>query len=245
MTTISTNTAHSEFGRSASALRVLVAEDNKVNQTFISHVLTQLGISYRFAEDGLHTVQTVDEEKFDVVFMDLHMPNMDGLEACKTILAKPQHSALSIVGLTSESVEQARDACMSAGMKDFISKPFKRSDIETALIRLGFKIAPIPMHNFDHDKELLKITIDLIAAEIPLLLNDIEKQLQQEEWPEVKRGLHTLKGHCKLVGELDFADFLQQMENEVGQGIRPATKSITHMKTNLKNLQHRLCLLSQ
>lgn len=245
MLTAPPNPSQSKFGQSSSALRVLVAEDNKVNQTFIAHVLTQLGISYRFADDGLQTVQAVDEEKFDLVFMDLLMPRMSGLEACKAILAKPEHQTLPIVGLTAEAVSQAHDACMSVGMKDFISKPFKRSDIETVLIRLGFRIAPIPMQNFDHDKELLKITIDLIAAEIPLLLEGIEKELLQARWPELKRGLHTLKGHCKLVGELDFADFLQHLEDQVSQGVQPSTELITHMKVNLKNLQHRLRLLSR
>ncbi|MFN7506284.1 MAG: response regulator, partial [Limnobacter sp.] len=184
------------FGRASTGLRVLVAEDNMVNQTFISHVLTQLGVSYRFADDGLAAVQAVDQEKFDLVFMDMHMPNMGGLEACRVILSKPQHKNLPIVGLTADAIADTREACMSAGMREYISKPFKRSDIEAVLARLKFNVSPIPMQNFDHDKELLKTTINLIAAEIPQLADDIEKQLMAEKLPEAKRALHTLKGHC-------------------------------------------------
>lgn len=235
----------SELGAASNALRVLVAEDNMVNQTFISHVLTQLGISYRFADDGLAAVKAVEEEKFDLVFMDMHMPNMGGLEACRTILGKPQHKDLPIVGLTADAIADTREACMTAGMREYISKPFKRSDIEAVLTRMNFKVSPIPMQNFDHDKELLKTTLDMIAAEIPVLLSNIEANIQQANWPEAKRALHTMKGHCKLIGEMDFASFLQHLENLVVQGLEPSPRDMDHLKINLKTLQHRLCLLGQ
>lgn len=239
------NPAMPEFGQAATGLRVLVAEDNMVNQTFISHVLTQLGISYRFADDGLAALQAVDQENFDLVFMDMHMPNMGGLEACRAILAKPQHKDLPIVGLTADAIADTREACMSAGMREYISKPFKRSDIEAVLARLKFKVSPIPMQNFDHDKELLKTTINMIAAEIPRLSDEAEKQLSAKNLPEAKRALHTLKGHCKLVGEFAFADFIQQLENQLMQNQLPAANSIEHLKSNLRVLQQRLRLLGQ
>lgn len=239
------NPAMPEFGQAATGLRVLVAEDNMVNQTFISHVLTQLGISYRFADDGLAALQAVDQENFDLVFMDMHMPNMGGLEACRAILAKPQHKNLPIVGLTADAIADTREACMSAGMREYISKPFKRSDIEAVLARLKFKVSPIPMQNFDHDKELLKTTINMIAAEIPQLSDEAEKQLSAKNLPEAKRALHTLKGHCKLVGEFAFADFIQQLENQLMQNQLPAANSIERLKSNLRVLQQRLRLLGQ
>lgn len=235
----------SEFGQTTTGLRVLVAEDNLVNQTFISHVLTQLGISYRFADDGLAAVQAVGEEQFDLVFMDMHMPNMGGLEACREILAKPQHKNLPIVGLTADAIADTREACMAAGMREYISKPFKRSDIEAVLERLNFKVSPIPMQNFDHDKELLRTTLDLIAAEIPQLTEEIEKQLSAKNWPEAKRALHTLKGHCKLIGEFAFAEFIQQLENQLMDKALPTTESLEHLQSNLHILQKRLRLLCQ
>lgn len=245
MNTTSEPSSPSELGTASNALRVLVAEDNMVNQTFIAHVLTQLGVSYRFADDGLAAVKAVDEEKFDLVFMDMHMPNMGGLEACRKILDKLEHKDLPIVGLTADAIADTREACMTAGMREYISKPFKRSDIEAALTRLKFKVSPIPMQNFDHDKELLKSTLDMIAAEIPTLLTKIEKHIQQAQWPETKHALHALKGHCKLVGEIEFASFLQHLENIVLQGSEPSPKAMAHLKTNLQTLQHRLRMLGQ
>ena len=245
MNTTPKASVQSELGATSDALRVLVAEDNTVNQTFISHVLTQLGISYRFANDGLAAVQAVEEEKFDLVFMDMHMPNMGGLEACRVILSKPQHKNLPIIGLSADSVADSQDACMSAGMREYLSKPFKRGDIEAVLARMKFKVSPIPMQNFDHDKELLKTTLDMIAAEIPVLLTNIETSIQQAQWSEAKRALHTAKGHCNLVGEHDFAGFLQHMENLIVQGLEPGLQHMEHLRTNLKTLQYRLCLLGQ
>ena len=233
------------FGTASKGIRVLVAEDNMVNQTFIAHVLTQLGISFKLVADGIQAVQAVDEEKFDLVLMDFQMPNMGGLEACRRIIAQPGHADLPIVGLTAETIGDIQSMCMAAGMREYISKPFKRSDIEAVLARLKFNVSPIPMQNFDHDKELLKTTIDMIAAEIPQLADETEKQLLAMNLSEAKRALHTLKGHCKLVGELAFADFIQQLENQLAQNQLPAADSIEHLKTNLRVLQQRLRLLSQ
>lgn len=235
----------SELGQASRILRILVAEDNMVNQAFISHVLMQLGISYRFADDGLAAVKAVDEETFDLVFMDMHMPNMGGLEACRTILAQAKHRDLPIVGLTADAIADTREACMVAGMKEYISKPFKRSDIENVLTRLNFRIAPIPMQNFDHDRELLKTTIDMIAAEVPKLLEEIELRLQQAQWLDAKRATHTLKGHCKLIGELDFASFLQRLEHRFASQQRPLEHELGHLRSNIKTLQHRLKMLNQ
>ena len=234
-----------ELGQASRILRILVAEDNMVNQAFISHVLMQLGISYRFADDGLAAVKAVDEETFDLVFMDMHMPNMGGLEACRTILAQAKHRDLPIVGLTADAIADTREACMVAGMKEYISKPFKRSDIENVLTRLNFRIAPIPMQNFDHDRELLKTTIDMIAAEVPKLLEEIELRLQQAQWLDAKRATHTLKGHCKLIGELDFAGFLQGLEYQFASQQRPLEPELGHLRSNIKTLQHRLKMLNQ
>lgn len=233
------------LGQACGTLRVLVAEDNMVNQAFISHVLTQLGISYRFADDGLAAVKAVDEETFDLVFMDMHMPNMGGLEACRTILAQTKHRSLPIVGLTADAIADTRDACMAAGMKEYISKPFKRSDIENVLARLNFRIAPIPMQNFDHDRELLKTTIEMIAAEVPKLLEETESHLLQAQWLDAKRTLHTLKGHCKLIGEMDFAGFLQGLEHQLASQQCPPEPELSHLRSNIKALQYRLKMLSQ
>ena len=245
MNTEHSNPTGTQLGAASKSIRVLVAEDNTVNQTFISHVLTQLGISFKLVADGVQAVQAVNEEKFDLVLMDFQMPNMGGLEACRRIIAQPGHADLPIVGLTAETIGDIQSMCLAAGMREYISKPFKRSDIEAVLARLKFNVSPIPMQNFDHDKELLKTTIDMIAAEIPQLADETEKQLLAMNLSEAKRALHTLKGHCKLVGELAFADFIQQLENQLAQNQLPAADSIEHLKTNLRVLQQRLRLLSQ
>lgn len=245
MTTEQQRTIKSHFPAATKGIRALVAEDNVVNQTFIAHVLTQLGISFRIVNDGMEAVRAAEVEAYDLVFMDLQMPNMGGLEACALILRLEKNHKLPIVGLTAETMHDVKIKCLDAGMKEYISKPFKRSDIETVLIKLGFSISPIPMQNFDHDKALLKITIDMIAAEIPLILSEIETHLQRESLPDAKRGMHTLKGHCKLVGEIGFSEFLQSLENQLERGISPNTESVEHLKSNLKTLQHRLRLLVQ
>ncbi|HEX4844169.1 MAG TPA: ATP-binding protein [Limnobacter sp.] len=232
-----------KLGTVSTPIRVLVAEDNMVNQTFMTHVLTQLGVSFRFAEDGLLAIEALREEPFDVVFMDMHMPNMGGLEACKKILANPEHANLPIIGLTADAIADTREACMLAGMRDYVAKPFKRSDIELVFKNLGFHIRPIPMQNFDHDRDLLKHSASLIAAELPELWEAFLTQTRHALWMDAKRTIHTLKGHCKLIGEMDFAEFLQRLESTLLSGAPPSPVDLAHLQTNLFTLQKRLLAL--
>ncbi|HEX4880151.1 MAG TPA: ATP-binding protein, partial [Limnobacter sp.] len=234
-----------KMGSASTPLRVLVAEDNMVNQTFMAHVLTQLGVSFRFAEDGLQAIAALDEEPFDLVFMDMHMPNMGGLEACRVILANGRHRLLPIVGLTADAISDTREACLSAGMRDYVAKPFKRSDIEQVLHTLGFHVRPIPMQNFDHDRDLLKNSALLIAAELPTLWQTFDSHVSKAHWQDAKRVVHTLKGHCKLIGELDFADFLQALETSLTGNAAPSESEVIHLKTNVFTLQKRLLALGQ
>ncbi|WP_370260908.1 ATP-binding protein [Limnobacter sp.] len=233
------------LGTASTPVHVLVAEDNMVNQTFMAHVLTQLGVTYRFAEDGLVAIAALNKEHFDLVFMDMHMPNMGGLEACKAILSDPKHQGIPIVGLTADAIADTREACLSAGMRDYVSKPFKRSDIEHVLTKLGFVCNPIPMQNFDHDRELLRSSALLIAAELPALWHEFEQHLQAAELQATKRVVHTVKGHCKLLGEFGFAEFLQRIESALNDRELPGPEHVEHLKHNLFMLQRRLLAIGQ
>lgn len=111
---------------------VLVAEDNPVNQMVMSEMLARLGVKADFAAGGVEAIAMANRRYYDLIFMDVHMPDMDGYSATKTILqmavAKPVSPA--IVALTASSTQQDRDAARDAGMVDFISKPVTIDDIE-------------------------------------------------------------------------------------------------------------------
>jgi len=114
--------------------RVLVAEDNMVNQLLIMELLKRMGHVPTLAKDGVEAVARIREDRFDLVLMDMQMPNMDGLDATRTIRALG--CATPICALTANAFESDRVACFDAGMDDFLTKPLKRDTIRQTILRL-------------------------------------------------------------------------------------------------------------
>lgn len=119
-------------------MRVLVAEDNAVNQTLALAVLARFGIQARLARDGEEAVEAVRANTFDVVLMDIQMPRLDGLDAARAIRALGSgHHQPWIIAVTANALEQDRDQCYAAGMNDFLSKPFRQEGLRDALLHAG------------------------------------------------------------------------------------------------------------
>ncbi len=118
-------------------LRILLAEDNVVNQRVALRLLERLGYRADIASDGLEVLEAVKHVAYDVVLMDLQMPNMGGIEAARHIAAdrkaiKPPH----IIALTANVLEEDRQRCMDAGMHDFLGKPIQLQRLAAALERM-------------------------------------------------------------------------------------------------------------
>ncbi len=120
----------------ARPLRILVAEDNPVNQRIAVRMLEALGHTCDVAADGLAALSRVLDGGYDVVFMDVQMPAMNGLEAARRIRAEPATARVPIVGLTANAFESDREACLAAGMNDFLPKPLHLNDLSKCLRRI-------------------------------------------------------------------------------------------------------------
>ncbi|GGY07788.1 response regulator [Paludibacterium paludis] len=131
--------ALSDFAAPLPKLRVLVAEDNVVNQMLATHLLTRLGMGKDIdvVENGAEAVEAVRSKNYDVVLMDVNMPVMDGLEATRRIrsLQAPARQP-HIIAVTANAFDSDRQACLDAGMNDFVSKPFRRDDLLLCLARV-------------------------------------------------------------------------------------------------------------
>jgi two-component system sensor histidine kinase/response regulator len=117
--------------------RVLLAEDNDVNSFLATRQFKQLGFDVSVVTNGLEAVLAVQREHFDIVFMDCHMPELDGWTAAKQIrgLASDLRARVPIVALTADAQAADQQACLDAGMDDYISKPATLTDLEAALAR--------------------------------------------------------------------------------------------------------------
>jgi two-component system sensor histidine kinase/response regulator len=114
---------------------ILVVEDNSINRMVITHILTFLGWAFEVAQDGQEAIDAVTSRHFDAVLMDCQMPIMDGFEATRIIRGFPAGAQLPIIALTANSTPADRQACLSAGMDDFLSKPYTPVQLQEKLQR--------------------------------------------------------------------------------------------------------------
>jgi signal transduction histidine kinase/CheY-like chemotaxis protein len=108
-------------------IKALVAEDNVTNQTLLKFTLKQWNLDYDLAENGKHALALIKQNKYDIVLMDIQMPEMDGYEAARQI-RKEVDSKIPIIAMTAHVLPSEREKCINSGMNDYISKPLKESE---------------------------------------------------------------------------------------------------------------------
>jgi len=114
---------------------ILLVEDNPINQTVTQAMLRSLGFEVTLASDGVQAVSQASSREFAAVLMDCRLPVMDGYEATRRIRQLPGLAGLPIIALTANALHSDRDACLQAGMSDYLAKPFKRTDLQQVLQR--------------------------------------------------------------------------------------------------------------
>ncbi len=114
-------------------LRILLAEDNAVNQKLALRLLEQMGYRADVASNGIEAIESVARQTYDVILMDVQMPEMDGLEATRQIVAQSPASHPRIIGLTANAMQGDREICIAAGMEDYLAKPIRVNDLVEAL----------------------------------------------------------------------------------------------------------------
>jgi len=129
-------------------LRIMVCDDNAINQKVAQRVLQQMGYKVAVTGNGKEAVDALERERFDLVFMDLQMPEMNGLEATRVIRERQQassqfpnyHPPVIIVAMTASAMVGDRDKCIACGMDDYVAKPVRPEDVRAAIERWGTKV---------------------------------------------------------------------------------------------------------
>ncbi|QWA27043.1 response regulator [Pseudomonas sp. RC3H12] len=130
-----TGAAPAQSPAAAGGGRILLVEDNPVNQSVIEAMLRSLGFEVSLAMDGAQAIDLVDQQRFAAVLMDCRLPQVDGYEATRRIRLLPHGEGLPIIALTASALQGDRERCLAAGMNDYLSKPFKRTDLQRILRR--------------------------------------------------------------------------------------------------------------
>jgi CheY-like chemotaxis protein len=125
----------SEFAKKH-PLRILLAEDNAVNQKLALRLLEQMGYRADVASNGLEAIESVERQTYDAVLMDVQMPEMDGLDATRAIRKLKTLTQPRIVAMTANAMQGDREMCLAAGMDDYISKPIRVIELIDALNKI-------------------------------------------------------------------------------------------------------------
>lgn len=190
----------------APSLHILLAEDSDVNQRLGVRTLEKNGHTVAVASDGRQALSLLDHEPFDLILMDVEMPEMDGLEATAAIRNREKSSGahLPIIAMTAHTDTEDLERCLAAGMDDYISKPLQMEMLAPMLARLPRTASPssLPaiwnreaaLATVEGDGELLGEIIGLFLEEAPRLLESIHDALVHHDEPTLERAAHSLKG---------------------------------------------------
>lgn len=198
--------------RNSRPLRILLAEDNLINQTFAVRLLQKNGHSVVVASNGLECIKAVEDQSFDLVLMDVQMPEMGGFEATARIREAEQANGrhLPIIAMTAHAMKGDRERCLSAGMDDYITKPIRpeelRKTIESvvAVTTASHDIAVCHpemvvnrvdlLDRVDGDLAFLKELIEVFAADCPRSLEAIRESISRKDAEGLHRAAHSFKG---------------------------------------------------
>ena len=124
---------------SSFSLRILVAEDNDFNAQLLEQLLMRRGHRVRLANNGREALALVEEEAFDLLLLDVHMPELDGFQVVQAIRERERTAGghLHVIALTARSRKEDRERCLAAGMDDFLAKPIQADDLWAAIDRVG------------------------------------------------------------------------------------------------------------
>lgn len=206
-----------------STLRVLVAEDNGVNQKVIQHMLKKLGIEPEIVGNGQEALLAMKRSSHDLILMDCQMPEMDGFEATAEIRRQEQNNGLhrTIVAMTANAMPGDRERCLDAGMDDYLVKPVNLDKLANLLREI--KPLPAAFHTaidgsrlqatLGRDAAFQREMISLYLDSTRPLLQKISRALSAHDPLACKRSAHEIKGASTYIAAMAMAESARQLEN--------------------------------
>jgi signal transduction histidine kinase/DNA-binding response OmpR family regulator len=243
--------------RSRTSLRVLLAEDNFVNQKLAVRLLEKEGHSVVVASNGREALAALQESDFDAVLMDVQMPEMSGLEATAAIREKEKKTGKHqlIIALTAHAMKGDRERCLEAGMDEYLVKPVQSDELFAALSgtvasRKTTVMRRAPMEIFDssgalnragHDPELLAELIEIFLEDCPRRVAEIQEAISLADAQGLERSAHKLKGAAAVFEARSVVELAEQLESLGHQAdILSATELLSTLNCQIDELTRAL-----
>lgn len=241
------NTLVDRFKHELSGAKILLAEDNPINQEVAADILLEVGINITVVDNGLKAIEAVENENWDAILMDMQMPEMDGYNATKIIRKNPKFKELPIIAMTAHAMSGDREKCLKAGMNDYVTKPFSPNNLFSVLSRwINQKSADTnpsePVEKIDHaaqpqhvfpkiegfdteaalsrmngNAELYAKLLVRFYSSIGNSYNEIKAYLSNGEYKVAERLAHTVKGSAGSLGAIDLYNSSAKLETAMHQ----------------------------
>jgi CheY-like chemotaxis protein/HPt (histidine-containing phosphotransfer) domain-containing protein len=214
-------------------LRILLTEDNTVNQKLALRLLEKMGYRADVAGNGIEAVQAVERQAYDLILMDVQMPEMDGLEATRQIVSRwPAHDRPRIVAMTADAMQGDREKCLEAGMDDYLTKPIRNAELIAAIRRTPHRDAPLPAADADDgsstpaivratlerlvesmgDPAFVAELLDTFATDGRAMVDDLDEAIGRGDAETARRMAHTLKSNAATFGAISLSDVCRELE---------------------------------
>jgi CheY-like chemotaxis protein len=201
-------------------LRVLVAEDNPVNQRLARLLLEKLGHRADLVANGAEAVAALERRRYDVILMDVQMPEMDGLEATRLIHERWAAARPRIIAVTAGAMSGDRERCLAAGMDDYLSKPIRPEELAAALAEVAAPASAAldasalqRLVEMLGDDSALGELIDTFLAEAPNLVSTLRRAVADSDADGLRRAAHTLKSNAATFGADTLAELCRKLED--------------------------------
>ena len=199
--------------------RILLAEDNAVNQQVALKNLRKLGFAADLAVNGLEVLTTLESKQYDIILMDCQMPELDGYEVTREIRKREGNARRTwIIAMTANVMKGDREKCLAAGMDDYLSKPLRRAELVAALERVASAPAASPIDpDFlvslaGQDISEFEELIELFTESAPASITDMRRAIEKSSATDLAMAAHTLKGSCSNMGGSPLQELCGQLE---------------------------------
>jgi two-component system, sensor histidine kinase and response regulator len=244
-------------------LQILLAEDNVINQQLAVRTLSKRGHQVTVVGNGLLAVEALEKRSFDIVLMDVQMPEMDGLEATRIIRKKEQAagSRVPIVAMTAHAMKGDRERCLEAGMDAYISKPVHIEELLQVTEGLTRHLGPIEqspepgsqsaaidreaaLRRVEGDEALLADLANLFSDESPRMLSAIQEAIADKNGEALERAAHSLKGSVATFAARPAVELALKLERQGrANELDDAARVFGLLSTEIERVKSALTLL--